>query len=234
MSDHHRPGRQVSRAAFDRLFRDGSAAVSTGEHRVQSPPVEGGFRWGLSALLPPDPTAAATLDRVAHEAAAAAGGRHWITGAAATSHLTLRSLEPWRAVIEDGDPLVNRYAVALGEAVRGIGPLTFTVTGLTLTPGSVMACAVPADDRADRLADAYGTALGADGWHENEFTRDFWYLNLLHFAEPVENPDRLIAWVAGRRDREITTVVVGEVRLTRWGFAGSGMVPHVVAASPLT
>ncbi|MEV4351002.1 hypothetical protein AB0J83_41625 [Actinoplanes sp. NPDC049596] len=117
--------------------------------------------------------------------------------------------------------------------MEGIGPLTFTVVGLTLTPGSVMACAVPADDGPDRLADAYGKALGADGWHENEFDREFWYLNLVHFAEVVRDPDRLIAWVADRRDREISTVVVNEVQLARWWFSGEGMRPCPVAATSL-
>ncbi|WP_092543667.1 hypothetical protein [Actinoplanes derwentensis] len=105
---------------------------------------------------------------------------------------------------------------------------------MTLTLGSVMACAVPADDRADRLADAYGKALDADGWHENEFTREFWYLNLVHFAEPVPTPNRLIDWVANRRDQQIATIVVNEVQLTRWHFAGNGMLPRPVVTTILS
>jgi hypothetical protein len=226
--------RLVSREAFDRLFFDGSRAVAAREHRLQSPPVEGSFRWGLSALLRPDLPSAHELDRVAHEAADAAGGRHWITGAAVSSHLTLRSLEPWREEIKPGDPLIQRYAAALALAVKGIGPLTFTIVGLTLTLGSVMACAVPADDGADRLADAYGKALGPDGWHENEFTREFWYLNLVHFAEVVQTPNRLIDWVADRRDQELGKVVVNEVQLTQWRFSGNGMTALPVVAMTLS
>jgi hypothetical protein len=136
--------------------------------------------------------------------------------------------------IDEGDPLVQRYALALTAAVNGIGPLTFTIVGLTLTLGSVMACAVPADDRADRLADAYGKALGADGWHEDEFTREFWYLNPVHFAEVVRTPDRLIEWVADRRDREIGTVVVNDIELTQWRFSGKGMEPCPVVTTSLS
>jgi hypothetical protein len=220
----------VSREAFDDLFAEGRSAVSAGRHRIQTPPVEGGHRWGLSALLRPDPASAATLDRLAHEAAATAGGDQWVTGAAVSSHLTVRSLEPWRDSIAEDDPLVRRYAEALAVAVDGIGPLTFIIVGLTLTPGSVMACAVPSDGRADRLAGAYGTALGADGWHENEFTRELWYLNLVHFADTIDAPDRIIDWVAARREREIATVTVDGVQLARWRFSGVGMVPHSVAA----
>jgi hypothetical protein len=226
--------RLVSREAFDRLFAEGRAAVSDGAYRVQAPPVEGGSRWGLSALLRPDPASARDLDRVAREAAEAAGGGQWITGAAGSSHLTVRSLEPWRATIAEDDPLVQRYAAALAVAVDGIGPLTFKVVGLTLTLSGVLACGVPADDGADRLAAAYGTALGPDGWHENEFTRDFWYLNLLHFADRIRTPERLIAWVAERRDRKIATIVVDEVRLTQWRFTGTGMEPRSVAGARLS
>jgi hypothetical protein len=226
--------RLVSREAFDRLFTEGQSSVSVGKHRVQTPPVEGGARWGLSALLRPDAASAEVLDQVAREAADVAGGDHWVTGAAASSHLTLRSLEPWRDTIAEDDPLVQRYAAALAVAVDGIGPLTFAVVGLTLTRSSVMACAVPTSGAADRLAAAYAEALGSDGWHENEFTRAYWYLNLVHFADAIQAPDRLISWVAGRRDRQITTVVVDEVQLTQWRFAGSGMLPRPIAAARLS
>lgn len=116
----------------------------------------------------------------------------------------------------------------------GIGPLTFRVVGLTLTPGSVMACAVPSGGGADELADAYGKALGADGWHENEFTREFWYLNLVHFADAIRTPDRLINWVADRRGQAITTVVVDEVQLAQWRFSGNRMLPRSVAAASMS
>jgi hypothetical protein len=43
--------RSVSSEAFDDLFAEGRSAVSAGRHRIQTPPVEGGHRWGLSALL---------------------------------------------------------------------------------------------------------------------------------------------------------------------------------------
>lgn len=225
--------RLVSHEAFDRLFAEGQSAVRAGKHGVQGRPVEGGARWGLSALLRPDAAAAEVLAEVTRQAADVAGGDHWLTGAAASSHLTLRSLEPWRHMIAADDPLVRRYAAALAVAVDGIGPLPFTVVGLTLTRSSVMACAVPANDAADRLAAAFSEALGSDGWHENEFIREFWYLNLVHFADAIQAPEKLIGWVADRRDREIATVVVDEVQLTQWQYAGSGMLPRSVAVARL-
>jgi hypothetical protein len=226
--------RSASWEAFDRLFAEGRSAVYAGRHRLQASPVEGGSRWGLSALLRPDAASAEVLAEVADEAADVAGGDQWVTGAAACSHLTLRSLEPFRGSIADDDPLVQRYAAALATAVDGIGPLIFAVSGLTLTPHSVMACAIPSDDAADRLANAYGIALGPDGWHEGEFTRDFWYLNLVHFAAAIRDPDQFVGWVSERRDHEIATIVVDEVQLAQWRFTGTGMLPRPVARARMS
>ena len=227
--------RVVSRRMLDRLSVAGQAAVSAGKHSIQTPPVEGGPRWGLSVVLRPDSASSEDLARTAHEAARVAGGDHWITGAKDSVHLTMRTLEPWRETIAADDVLMNRYAGALAAAATQVGPLRFDVVGLTLTPGSVMAHAVPVDDRADRLADAYTCALGEDGAYENsrDIRRDFWYLNLVHFAGAIQSPDRLVGWIAERRDHEVATVVVDEVQLVQWRFVGNGMHPVPIAAARL-
>jgi len=217
--------RTTDQAAFDQLFTEGRKALLDGTHRCQERPVDGSPRWGMSALMRPDPSAADVLDQIAHLAAAAAGGAHWTSGATVSSHLTLRSLEPFRSHVPVNDPLVERYAVALRSAAMGIGPIRFAVTGLTLTPHSVMACAVPADSAADDLAAAYADALGSDGWHEGEFKRDFWYLNLIHFAEPIARPAELVGFVADRRTTELADLLVTQVQITQWRHAESGMLP---------
>lgn len=222
--------RLAGQETFDRLFAEGRAAVSAGAHRVQEPPIDGGFRWGLSALLRPDASSAEVLSKIAGEASDVAGGGHWVTGSTASSHLTLRALEPFRKDLSEDDPAVNRYVAALAAGVAGVGPLTFTVTGVTLTPHSVMACASPLDDGADRLAAAFAAALGSDGSYEGEFNRDYWYMNLVHFGGAISEPARLIEWVAARRSQEIARVVVDEVQLACWRFTGAGMLPIPVSA----
>jgi hypothetical protein len=167
------------------------------------------------------------------EAAAVAGDGHWLTGAADSSHLTMRALERPRGAIPADDPCIARYAKALQTAVGGVRPLAFEVVGLTLTRLSVMACAVPADDAADRLSAAYAAALGPDAWFENGFRRDIWYLNILHFAAPVPDPGALIGWVAERRESVPIPVRVTEVEIAEWRFTGTGMAPRRLAASAL-
>lgn len=227
--------RVAGRRMLDRLFLDGQAAVSAGKHSIQTPPVEGGPRWGLSVLLRPDSASSEDLARTAHEAARVAGGTQWTTGAKDSAHLTMRTLEPWRETIAPNDVLMNRYADALAVATAQVGPLRFDVVGLTLTPGSVMAHAMPVDDHADRLADAYTNVLGEDGWYENSrgILRDFWYLNLVHFADTIQHPDQLIAWTTERRDHDIATVIVDEVQLVQWRFSGNGMHPVPITAARL-
>jgi len=225
--------RRTNRATFDQLFAEGAAALAAGSHGIQTVSAEGGTRWGVSVVLRPDLRAAAALETLACEAAAVAGDGHWLTGAVDSSHLTMRALEHPRDGIRDDDPRVARYAEALCTAAAGVRPLTFDVTGLTLTPLSVMACAMPTDEAADRLCAAYVAALGADAWLENGFRRDIWYLNILHFAAPVPDPGALIGWVAERRESVPIRVRVTEVEIAAWRFTGTGMAPRRLAAAVL-
>jgi hypothetical protein len=216
----------VDDGKFGRLFAAGRAALLTGTHQVRSAPADGDLQWGASVILRPDPDAAAEIERVALDAASVVGTDHWLPGSSATSHLTVRAhLEPHRAEIPEDDPLAARYAAALRRAASDPQPMRFTLTGLTLTPVSVMACAVPATRAADELADAFAEQLAAAGLPGIGRPADIWYVNLVYFAGPVRDASALVDWVAARRTTPITEVRVTEIQLTRWRYAESGMVP---------
>jgi hypothetical protein len=216
---------------FGRLFAEARPALLAGTHQLQFAPADNGPRWGISAVLRPDPRAARAIEQIAVTAAGVVGDGHWIAGAAASSHLTLRGgLERYRTSVPVGDPLVARYAAALRTAAGGIGPIRFAVTGLTLTPTSVMACAIPADAAADDLAAAFGAALTADGLQQAGSTPDIWYLNLVYFTGPVRDAADLIDWVAARRAAAVTDVLVTDIQITRWRYTGAGMRPVVLAS----
>jgi len=221
------PAPGATAARFERLFAEGREALLAGTHRVESPPADGQARWGIGAALRPDPAAAAVIEDCARQAAAVIGGSPWLAGATQSSHLTLRAgLEPYRSCVPDGDRQTARYAAALRHATRGAAPLRFAVTGLTLTPVSVMACAAPAGSAAGELAAAFGAALPAlNGQAAPGRTPDFWYLNLAYFTGPVRQPGRLIDWVAARRSVWLTSITVTEVQLMRWRHTRTGMVP---------
>ena len=217
---------------FDRLFAEARLALLTGTHQVQSAPADNGPRWGISAVLRPDPLAARAIEQIAMTAASVVGANHWMAGAAASSHLTLRGgLERYRTSVPAGDPLVARYAAALQTAAGGTGPIRFAVTGLTLTPTSVMACAIPADAAADDLAAAFYAALSADGLQAAGYTPDIWYFNLVYFTGPVRDAADLIDWVAARRAAALADVLVTDLQIARWRYTGTGMRPVVLASA---
>jgi hypothetical protein len=218
-------------ARFDQLFAAGREALLAGTHQIESAPAENGPRWGIGAALRPDPRAAHVIEAIAEAAAAVAGGG-WLAGAARSSHLTFRAgLERYRAHVPGNDPLVARYAAALHQAARGSGTIRFAVTGLTLTPVSVMACAVPADAAADNLAEAFRATLAAGGLPAAGATPAIWYLNLVYYTGPVRDAGTLIDWVAARRHAMVTDILVTDIQIMRWRHTSTGMVPVILASA---
>jgi hypothetical protein len=209
--------------------------VLTGAHRVECVPADGDPRWAVGAVLRPDSEAAQAIERVAREAAAVVGANHWLAGAARSSHLSLRRhLEPRRRPIPAGDRLVACYAAALGAAAKSAGPARFGITGLILTPVSVMARAMPADAAADDLAAVFDAALHAEGCHEAGSIPALWYVNLVYFTGPVQAGDDLAAWTEARQQMKVTDDVrVTEMQLVRWRHTVAGMVPVALASASL-
>jgi hypothetical protein len=222
----------MSSAPFDRLYSRAVPLLLRGEQLREEPPVEGG-RWPVSVVLPPDPAAAARLDGITQEVGELAGAGHWRTGALGFAHVTVRALEYHRHHVDESDDAVDRYVRAVRAAARRCSPVRLRLTGLTLAPGSVMACALAADDRADRFRAVLAEELGPDGWMEDQLpARDIWYLNLLHFTGDVRTPDALIAWVSERRDLDLGPVLLDSVSVVRFQLSLAptpGMRPVVLA-----
>lgn len=221
-------------AAFERLHTEGRRAVLTGTHQVECAPASGGPRWAAGAVLRPDPPAAQAIEQVARAAADVVGANHWLAGAARSSHLSLRRhLEPRRRPISAGDRLVTRYAAALRAAARSAGPVRFAITGLILTPISVMARAIPADAAADDLAAVFDAALHAEGCREAGSTPVLWYVNLIYFTGLVRAADELAAWTEARQQMKVSDVRVTEMQIARWQHTTAGMTPVVLASASL-
>jgi len=209
--------------------------VLTGIHQVERAPANGSPRWAVGAVLRPDPQAAQAIEHVARAAAAVVGANHWLAGAGRSSHLSLRRrLEPRRRPIPAGDRLVACYASALrAAAATSASPVQFAITGLILTPVSVMARAIPADAAADDLAANFDAALHSEGCHEAGSTPVLWYVNLVYFTRPVSAADDLAAWVDARRQMTVTDVRVSEMQIVRWQYTVAGMMPVALASASL-
>lgn len=213
--------------------------ISSQQHRRDSPPVDGG-RWPVSVVLrsPGDSELSRRLDALTSEAAILAGPGHWHTGRAGSAHLTVRALETYRHEVDPSAPVIQRYRSALRAAADRTGPALIQVTGLTLTAGSVMACAVPLDAQADLLMDRFAEELGPDGWFENPYgRRDIWYLNLVHFTSHIASPQHLIDWVAERRRLDVGQTAITAAELVRFHYcpdvSGPFMRPQLLDSAQL-
>ncbi|MFC9689430.1 hypothetical protein ACFTSF_12875 [Kribbella sp. NPDC056951] len=165
------------------------------------------------------------LDALTAEAAEIAGAWHWQTGQLGSAHFTVRALEGYRSEVPVGDPACGRYLRAMARTAGG--PFRMRVTGLTLTPGSVMACAEPVDPAADAFMDDLAVELGADAWFEQPHgRRDIWYVNLLHFTGEIVDPGKLIDWVAERRTAAVGELSIPAAALVRFQLVG-GERPHM-------
>jgi len=207
-------------AAFDGRFDNAKELIRVQQHRREEPLHEGG-RWPVSVMLQPDPTSSLSvaLERYMAQALGFAGPNHWRTGRPGTAHLTVRALERRRENVAADDPAIQRYNTAMRRAAANCRPLSFLVQGLTVTSGTVMAVATPTDAQADRLLKRFDYELGDDGWLEASIgVRDIWYLNLLHFAAAIIDPEGLLEWVDAHRTTPIGTLTVNWCHLIRWDY----------------
>lgn len=219
---------------YDELFLLGREAVLAGRPELNAPPVDGGGRWGMSVILRPEADVAARLGALTAEALPLAGPGQWPTGSPDTVHFTLRSLADYRAEVPDGDPLAARCLAALRTAAAAVDPIRIALTGLSLTPTSVMLRTEPDGDGFDRLDAAFGAALGPDGARERGIRRTIRHANLVHFAAPVARPRALVDWVADRRRLDLGDSVLRAADLIVWRHhEGRGMRIHPLATVPL-
>ncbi|SEH00436.1 hypothetical protein SAMN05444920_116171 [Nonomuraea solani] len=174
-------------------FRDrGRAALLAGRATHDVPMVEGARRWGAAAVLRPQ---GEIVERLAGLAATFPADGHWVH-AGPTLHVTLRSLEPYRAHIPGDDPLRRAYGEALTEAATGLPPVRVRLKGVVPHQGGVLVHGRPEDDTLVTLRKRYIHALRGRGIRDLEHgrVRDRWYVSLVHFARPLSDPEELLRW----------------------------------------
>ena len=201
------------------LVSQGRSALLAGPVAIETAPADGQRRWGLSTVLRPDPVAARRLAELAHSANAAAGGGHWAHGPASL-HITLRTLRE-RGPVIGTDPQIAAFREAITEAAAGTGTIRAAIRTVSPHPNGVAVHVHPETGALDRLAKRYAAALERFGLAGYEpFERENWYVNVLHFAAPVD-VTTLVAWCDAHRDDEFGTAAFGTVELNSWRYTGS-------------
>jgi hypothetical protein len=212
-----------------RLLAAGRAAVLSGEHATEGEPAKSG-RWGPSAVLLPSGALAASLAQLADEAIQILGNGHWPSGGLGRAHITVRALEQY-AVSVPRDRAA-RYLAAMTQALEDAGAVCLEFTGVGLSPGGVMACAMSVDGAADALRGRLEVELGDDGWLEKaafDVGRDpIWYCTLVHFAGPISDAGQLVNWVDDRSELALGTEAFDSMALCSWSFDGCAMAPQVI------
>lgn len=159
--------RATSNPVFDRLFERPAIRILEGNHDREQPPADGG-RWPVSVVASGAPqTFLLQLQHLLAQITELAGPDHFMTGRCDCAHITMRALEPYREAAAREDSVVRHWIAAIERAAAGTRPFTLSCTGLTLSPGGVLAQLEPHDATPWELLDQLRTELGDLAWFED-------------------------------------------------------------------
>lgn len=215
------------------LHARGRAALLAGEERLDVPPSTSGTRWGLSIVLRPDEALARRLAEETEALADLAGPGQWCTGGPGSCHVTVRTLEPYREPVTTKDQRTAGYVAVLRRAAARCGPVSLQMRGLVLTPGGVLAAAVPLDPTADGLRESVLHELAGDDF-EGGYRGRVWWASLVHFATPVLRRRELVDRVESRRETDFGVLAASRADLVRYQYectAGGGRTVPVTLVS---
>ena len=222
---------------FDQLFAEAAPLITRQLHRREGPLQPDG-RWPASIILSPPEPIPALMSEWMGEALEHAGPGHLQTGARGSAHLTVRALEPRQPDRAPTDDVAIEWVRVLREVCAGTAPLRLRFTGVTLTPGTVMAQVEAEDDAAWSFMEELADSLGDLGWYEAQWPpRDIWYVNLVHFAGPIAQPESLVTWVSEHRRVDPVPFVVRTAELVGFTMAdrgGRAIIPTTWATEHFT
>lgn len=210
----------------------GRAALIAGHQNVEVPPGDGG-RWGVSVIFRLSGTVLQSAVELAEEVSAVAGPGHWVHGPLQL-HTTAHSLEPRRSVIPDADPLVSNYRKGLADAAAALPVPDMEFRGLNPHPGGVALAGHPLGDAANRFRERLWEILGPGVYRGRASSTIMrWHLNLAHFAAPIADAARLVAWCDERAELSIGSIRLEVAELVEWRWDGGRMQPDVLHSAVL-
>ena len=194
--------------------------------------VEGARRWGAAAVLRPE---GEVVDRMTELAATVPALGHWVHGGR-TLHVTLRSLEPYRARIPEDDPLRRAYAAAMAEAAEGLPPVRLRLSGVSPHRGGVLVGARTEDDALVTMRKRFAHAMESCGIRDLEHgrVRDRWYVSLVHFARPLANPREIVEWCDTHADADFGVAELPTAEIVQFVHTGTGIRVESLERTRLT
>ena len=203
------PDRSALRAIYDDLWRGGRTALANGILDVDPLPVDGGPRWGISAVLRPAAWSDA-LVRCADDVARLAGSRTVVYGPSAL-HITVQQFEGHRTHVPVGDRSVRERSAVLAAVTRDLGPLEVELRGLTGSAGGVQLQGWPRFDlqalrlRLHRALEAAGAPVSGPETSPTSL-RTSAHATLAIFDRSVDRPEELRACIEAHRETDFGTI----------------------------
>ncbi|MDQ2739012.1 MAG: hypothetical protein M3Y35_10470 [Actinomycetota bacterium] len=203
---------------FDTFYAEAAPKLLAGIYGRESVPITGNDRWPISVVACLPPEVEQIVDGLTSDAIGVAGDGHLRTGAAGSAHVTVRSLERYRAAVPPDDPAVRRYTEAVRSAAAVSPPIDLVFTGVTLTSNGILGQLETVDESLRELMAGLEEALGDDACLERGEPRDLAYVSLLHFADEIRDPVGLIRWVQSHRTMEPVAFTLSDLLLVayRW------------------
>jgi 2'-5' RNA ligase len=208
------------REIYDDLWREGRAALSGGTVDVDPLPVDGGSRWGISAVLRPMTWSDALVRRAS--AIATLAGPRTVVYEPANLHLTVQQFEGHRVDVRADDRALRDQSAALVAITREIAPMTVEFRGLTASSGGVLVQGWPLFDLQalrERLHRELETS-GSPVWGpeaSSSALRTSAHATLAMFGGSVESPHDLRDDIEAHRESDFGTIAFDELWLV--GYA---------------
>lgn len=209
------PDDSALQARYDAIWARGWPAVAAGAIEIDSQLASGNDpRRGMTLIARPGPLLCAAFDGLLDRLLAAAPGQ--FRQPPADMHLTVLSV--FTAAADNAARLARLadYHAAVRAAVRGTPPFAVEFSGLTVSPGAVLAAGYPRGPALEALRArlrAELTARGLDDTLDARYRLVTAHATLLRFVRPLGDPAALAALLARLRREPLGVLQARELEL---------------------
>lgn len=212
---------------YNALWRRGDRALRRGMISAEEPPTEGSPRWGVSVVIRvPGPIARLLTDETT-QIRALSGSSH-LYYEAGSFHITVRSLEGYRAVVPSW--VLDQYIGQVARSAAGLRP-RIELRGLCASEAGILVCGYSNSDLGlmrRRLADAADGSIGPKGVDDQRI-RNTAHVSLVVFQEPTVAMIQVADRIARSRWVRYGMVEPDRLQLVQYEWTSDGVLLHELA-----